>query len=59
MHFGQVVSPEEWAAIRDRLIALGHKLRACKDETHVPGGRAKLLVADPSGNLVEINAVAP
>lgn len=57
MHFGAVVSPEEWAEIRQRIASGGHKLLRCI-EAQEPGSRAKLLIVDPSGNVVEVNSEA-
>ena len=56
MHFGAVVPVEDWSRIRDRLVARGRPLLKCVTAADAPNGRAKLLVADPSGNLVEINS---
>ena len=56
MHFGATVSLPEWRAIRDRLRRQGHQLMTCIEAHDSPRGRAKLMLADPGGNLVEINA---
>lgn len=56
MHFGAVVSIEEWARIRDRLVDQGSPPARCVEAADASGGRAKLVVADPSGNLIEINS---
>lgn len=56
MHFGQVVSPDEWLRLRDRLVAAGHLPIRATTAAEAANGRAKLLIADPSGNLVEINS---
>ena len=58
MHFGQVVSPDEWLRLRDRIIALGHSPIRSVTATDAANRRAKLLVADPIGNLIEINSTA-
>jgi uncharacterized protein len=56
LHFGPVVSKEEWVAMRDRLLAAGHRLLKCFDPDEAAGKRGKLVLADPSGNLIEVNA---
>lgn len=58
MHFGQVVTPEEWGRLRDGLAASRHLLFQTVAPRESRDGRGKLLVADPSGNLVEINSFA-
>lgn len=58
MHFGQIVSPDKWLQLRDRIIAAGHSPIQLVTATDAANGRAKLLIADPSGNLVEINSTA-
>jgi extradiol dioxygenase family protein len=58
MHFGQVVSPDEWLRLRDRIIAASHSPIRSVAAADAPNRRAKLLVADPSSNLVEINSTA-
>lgn len=58
MHFGQVVSPEEWLQLRDRIVAAKHLPLHLVEATDASNRRAKLVVADPSGNLVEINSTA-
>lgn len=58
MHFGAVVPIEEWVKVRDALIGQSHTLLRCVDSTVAPDGRAKLLVSDPSGNLIEMNSEA-
>ncbi len=58
MHFGQVVSADEWLRVRDRVIAAGHSPMRAVTAAEAANGRAKLLFADPSGNLVEINSTA-
>ncbi len=58
MHFGQVMMPDEWTRVRDRIADLGYSpLRAITPDD-APNGRGKLLILDPSGNLVEINSTA-
>ena len=54
MHFGQVVSAASWRAIHDRLVEVGVPLIRCTQPSE--GGRGKLVVQDPSGNLVELNS---
>ncbi len=56
MHFGQVVSAAEWTHIHDRLTARGLQLVHCAMPDAAQGRRGKMLVRDPSGNLVEINS---
>lgn len=56
MHFGAVVPVEEWVRIRERLTDRGTPLLRCVEPAGASGERAKLLVADPSGNLIEINS---
>lgn len=56
LHFGPLVPPEEWFVMRDRLIAAGHRLLKCVDPDHGSGKRGKFVVADPSGNLIEVNS---
>lgn len=58
MHFGQVLSPGEWLRLRDRIIAAGHLPMRAVEASEAANGRAKLVVADPSGNLIEINSTA-
>ncbi|UYV17225.1 VOC family protein [Porphyrobacter sp. ULC335] len=58
MHFGQVVSPDEWLRLRDRIIAAGYSPLRAVPANEAANRRAKLVVADPSGNLVEINSTA-
>ena len=59
LHFGPVVSVEDWLLIRDRLIQSSHRLLKCIEPDPVSGRRGKLVVADPSGNLVEVNSTPP
>jgi RimJ/RimL family protein N-acetyltransferase/extradiol dioxygenase family protein len=56
MHFGQVVTPEEWNQLRDRIAASGHSLLRAVAPSDALNRRGKLLMCDPSGNLVEINS---
>ena len=58
MHFGQVVTADEWMQLRDRIIGSGHSPLRLVTPGDAPDGRGKLLLADPSGNLVEINSKA-
>jgi extradiol dioxygenase family protein len=59
MHFGQVVPADEWMSIRDVLIVHGHEILLQVPPGSTETGRGKLVVEDPSGNLVEINSHAP
>lgn len=59
MHFGQVVSPEEWLRLLDRLIAAGHSPLRSIMPSEIANRRGKFVVADPSGYLVEINSTTP
>jgi extradiol dioxygenase family protein len=59
MHFGHVVTTEEWFAIRDRLEASCWTLLRCVEPAQSGSSRGKLLVADPSGNIVEVNSGLP
>lgn len=56
MHFGHVVSPDQWRLVRDRLRELGVEFSLCVEPDEASGRRGKLLVTDPSGNLVEVNS---
>jgi RimJ/RimL family protein N-acetyltransferase/extradiol dioxygenase family protein len=56
MHFGQVVSIDEWLHLRDRIISAGYSPLHSVTASDAANGRAKRVVADPSGNLVEINS---
>ncbi len=58
LHFGPVVPVEEWVTIRDRLLGSGHHLLKCIDPDSVSGRRGKIVMADPSGNLVEVNSAS-
>lgn len=58
MHFGQVVAPDEWTRLRNRIAASGYSPLRETLPDEAPNGRGKLLVVDPSGNLVEINSTA-
>jgi extradiol dioxygenase family protein len=58
MHFGQVVTPDEWFRLRERVIAAGHAPLQSIHPAEAVSMRGKLTVADPSGNLVEINSTA-
>jgi len=55
-HFGPVVPPSQWFTLRDRLISSGHTLLKCIDPQEGSKARGKFVVADPSGNLVEVNS---
>jgi extradiol dioxygenase family protein len=56
MHFGQVVTIDEWAQLRHRIMESGYSPIRLVMPGDAPDGRGKLLIADPSGNLVEINS---
>jgi extradiol dioxygenase family protein len=58
MHFGQIVAPDEWLRLREKIIAAGHSPLHSISSDEAANGRAKLLIVDPSGNLVEINSTA-
>jgi|GEM_PF-2826984 extradiol dioxygenase family protein len=58
MHFGQTVPLEQWKSTLARIETLGYPVSKYTDLTERPMGRAKLLLADPAGNLVEINSTA-
>lgn len=59
MHFGHVVSEEDWFAIRDRVHGSASSPVKCMNPKDSTNGRGKLLVIDPSGNMVEINSGLP
>ena len=59
MHFGSIVMADEWHRIRDRLVGRGYALIKSVAHADAPGGRAKLLLKDPGGSLVEINSEPP
>lgn len=56
-HFGATLEWEAWRGLADRLVAAGagFRLEPTVDEA---GGRAKMMLADPDGYLVEIKAYA-
>ncbi|HEV7227193.1 VOC family protein [Brevundimonas sp.] len=54
MHFGHVVSIADWKVIHARVIEVGIPLVHCTVPAR--GHRGKLMVKDPSGNLIEINS---
>lgn len=56
MHFGHVVADAEWFAIRDRIQSSAQTVLRCVEPVAAAGTRGKLLVVDPSGNIVEINS---
>lgn len=58
MHFGQVVTKGEWGRLHDQVTVSGYLPLRAVAPGEAPNGRGKLLVADPSGNLVEINSTA-
>jgi extradiol dioxygenase family protein len=59
MHFGHVVSDDDWLAIHERVRTSAHKVLRCVVPVPEMRTRGKLLVADPSGNIVEINSGLP
>ena len=59
MHFGHVVADAEWFAIRDRIQSSAQAVLHCLEPVVAAGTRGKLLVVDPSGNIVEINSGLP
>ena len=59
MHFGYVVTEQDWFAIRNRLQEAGQTLVRCIEPHDEGQTRGKLLVMDPSGNIVEINSGPP
>lgn len=56
MHFGHVVAEAEWLAIRDRIQSSKQTILRCVEPVAAAGTRGKLLVVDPSGNIIEINS---
>lgn len=56
IHFGQVIPLTSWWALHARLTEAGVPLVRCT----VPSDarRGKMVVQDPSGNLVEINSLS-
>jgi extradiol dioxygenase family protein len=59
MHFGHVVSESRWYEVRDRIRDAGFGTLGCVEPGESSSGRGKLLVVDPSGNIVEINSGLP
>jgi len=59
MHFGHVVSDEAWHAIHERVRASAQNVLRCVEPAPEARIRGKLLVVDPSGNIVEINSGLP
>ena len=59
MHFGHVVATDAWFAARDRIREAGQTVLTCIEPGEASSGRGKLLLADPGGNLVEINSALP
>lgn len=59
MHFGHVVTEQDWFAIRNRLQESGQTLLRCREPGDEGQTQGKLLVMDPSGNIVEINSGLP
>lgn len=55
MHFGAVVSLDEWTELRAHLTEMGIPLLRDIEASEETNGRAKLVVEDPAGNRVEIN----
>ncbi|EAW1359607.1 VOC family protein [Pseudomonas aeruginosa] len=58
MHFGQVVTAEKWHNIREILVRHSQHLLKYDEPGSTTSGRGKLVVRDPSGNLIEINSQA-
>ena len=56
MHFGYVVTDEEWLLLKEHIQASGRPILSCVEPRKAAGVRGKLLVVDPSGNIVEINS---
>ncbi len=56
LHFGSVVPVGDWFVVRDRLHAAGCRFRGCINPDAGSGRRGKLIVTDPSGNLIEVNS---
>jgi len=56
MHFGQVVSIEDWRAIHIKLADRGVAMRRCIEPDVGEQRKGKMLFQDPSGNLIEINS---
>ena len=56
IHFGQVVPVTTWWALHARVIEVGVPLVLCVVPSE--GCRGKMVVHDPSGNLVEINSLS-
>ena len=56
-HFGATLDWADWTRLADRLVAAGveFRLRPTVDEA---GARAKMMIADPDGYLVELKAYA-
>ena len=59
MHFGHVVSDDDWHAINERVRTSAQKVLRCVEPASEAMTRGKLLVVDPSGNIVEINSGLP
>lgn len=57
-HFGAVVSWDEWEVLAARVASQGVPFKAAPKITDrgTPTEQAKFLVADPSGNVVEVKA---
>jgi len=56
-HFGATLGWDEWRRLADRLAAAGREFRL-EPTVDEAGGRAKLMLADPDGYLVELKAYA-
>ncbi len=56
VHFGHVVTTEDWFAIRSRLETSSRTIVRCVEPGLSGSPRGKLLVVDPGGNIVEINS---
>jgi len=55
MHFGHVVTTADWFAIRDRVRNSAWPVLRCEEPSISNETRGKLIIVDPSGNIVEIN----
>ena len=59
-HFGVVLSPDDWRALADRLIAAGTKF-VIEPYTRFqgdPGEQSTMFLLDPAGNALEFKAFA-
>ena len=56
-HFGATLEWEAWKRLADRLVAAGAEFRLAPTVDEA-GERAKMMLADPDGYLVELKAYA-